>query len=118
MEYHQLYDDICELPVNQELITRLRFPKYLQDSSAELGLQGLPRITDTSIIMRGPKGALEIAKGHFYRLQEEIDRETTLRLDEDVDQLGRIVNGPAWSDIVINCGGPSNTTLQRALVIL
>ena len=104
--------------MDQRLITRLRFPVYLRESREELGLRVLRIHTDRSIIMRGPKVALEKAEVHFYRLQEEIDKEVTLTLTEDVDQLSRLVHGQPWSDIVLKCNGPSNPTLQRALVTL
>lgn len=116
MEYLQLYNDICDLQVNEKIIARLRSSIYLQEIREKLGLRELRIHSDTSILMRGPRRALQSAETHFYRLQEEIDRETTLTLTEDINQIIRLVKGQVWSEIVRKCDGPVNPILQRALV--
>jgi hypothetical protein len=117
LEYHQLYDDFCELSVNQKVFNRLRSTPFRRECQSELGLRELHIRGDKYIRIRGSKIVLEKAQEHFYRLQEKLDGESTVILTKDIDQLSRLVNGQDWSDIVRACNGPSDPQLQKDLVI-
>ena len=66
--------------------------------------------------MRGSRGALESGEA-FLRQWQAFDETTPVTVEgQALSSLRQIHKEALWSDMVIQCGGPSDPDLQKRLI--
>ncbi|KAF8574535.1 hypothetical protein K439DRAFT_830814 [Ramaria rubella] len=110
---YQVHDVTLEVEVNSELSRLIETNK--ERILSKTGLQELIPF-EASVRMTGSRSALESGQEYLRDMQEQLNREITITITEDIDLLLPLVQGDIWSEIVTKCEGPSNPDLQRQII--